>query len=356
MTPSKNKTRVLIVDDSAVVRQIFAKQLARDPSIEVVGTASNPYIARNKIVELEPDVLTLDVEMPRMDGITFLRKLMHYHPMPVVIVSSLTAAKGALALEAIEAGAVEVLCKPGAAYTVGDMSVDLIEKIKAAAQVRFAAPSGDKSKEAPPLARQSLTRTTNKVLAIGTSTGGTEALRRVLPALPRNSPGILIVQHMPEHFTRSFAESLNRECELEVSEAEGGESVVPGMALIAPGNYHMLLRRSGATYITEVKPGPLVNRHRPSVGVLFDSVAKYAGANAVGVIMTGMGDDGADGLKRMREAGAHTIAQDEASCVVFGMPKQAIQRGGACEVVALDAIPGAIVEALDSERSSTDAA
>lgn len=351
MTDSEKKIRVLIVDDSAVVRQVFSRELARDPLIEVVGTASNPYIARNKIVELEPDVLTLDVEMPRMDGITFLRKLMRHHPIPTVIVSSLTKESGALALEAMQAGAVEVLCKPGAAYKVDDMSRDLIHKVKAASRVRVDKRVPRKESE-PALERHSLTRTTNKIIAIGTSTGGTEALRRILPTLPANCPGILIVQHMPEHFTRSFADSLNRQCALEVREAEDGDSVVPGRALIAPGNYHILLSRSGARYHVKVKNGPFVSRHRPSVDVLFKSVAKVAGANAVGVIMTGMGDDGAAGLKEMQDAGAHTISQDEASCVVFGMPKRAIEFGGVDEILALDRIPKAIIAAVESEPSS----
>ena len=346
---ANKKIRVLITDDSAVVRQVFSRELERDPQIEVVGTATDPYVARNKIVKLKPDVLTLDVEMPRMDGITFLRKLMHYYPIPVVIVSSLTPKGGELAMEALQAGAVEVMCKPGAAYKVGDMSVDLIEKVKAAAQVRMDKVAKSRIEAPAPLKRKSLTLTTNKIIAIGTSTGGTEALRRVLPALPDNSPGILIVQHMPEKFTRSFAESLDHLCELKVKEAEDGESVVPGKALIAPGNYHLLLRRSGAHYYAQVKSGPLVNRHRPSVDVLFKSVATYAGRNAVGLIMTGMGDDGAAGLKEMKDAGAPTIAQDETSCVVFGMPKVAIRLGGADKVVPLNRIPNSIIDALERQ-------
>ena len=356
MKPNGNPIRVLVVDDSAVVRQIFSRELARDPVIDVVGTASDPYVARNKIMALRPDVLTLDIEMPRMDGIAFLGKLMRYHPIPTVIVSSLTEANSAVALEALRAGAVEVMCKPGAAYTVGDMSVELIEKVKAAAGVRLEPRHGEAAPPTAPVQRQSLARTTNKVIAIGTSTGGTEALRRVLPALPSNSPGIVIVQHMPEHFTRSFAESLDRESALDVHEAQDGESVVPGKALIAPGNAHLLLRRSGATYFAQVKGGPLVNRHRPSVGVLFDSVARYAGANAVGVILTGMGNDGAEGLKAMRDAGGHTIAQDEASCVVFGMPKQAIEAGAAVEVVSLECVPDAILAAVEGGAGAGRAA
>jgi len=342
------RIRVLIVDDSAVVRQILERELQKDPGIEVVGTAPDPYVARDRIVHLKPDVLTLDIEMPRMDGLTFLRRLMHYFPLPVVIVSSLTAKGGALAMEALDAGAVEVMCKPGASYSVGDMAIEIIEKIKAAAQVRVekreTGAVGDLQLAAGAVQRLSMTQTTNKVLAIGTSTGGTEALRRILPRLPGNAPGIVIVQHMPEHFTRSFAQHLNEMCAIDVKEAEDGDTVAPGKALIAPGNFHMLLQRSGAMYYVQVKQGPLVNRHRPSVDVLFKSVARYAGANAVGVIMTGMGADGAAGLREMRDAGARTIAQDEASCVVFGMPKEAIAMGGAEYIEPLARIPEKMIE------------
>lgn len=336
---------MLVVDDSAMVRQIFGSELARDPEIEVVGTAPDPYVARDKIVTLKPDVVTLDIEMPRMDGVTFLRKLMRHYPLPVIIVSSLTAKGGDLAVEALEAGAVEVMCKPGAAYTVGDMSVELIDKIKAAARVDMSRRVAAKAPASQSTSRLAMTRTTNKVLAIGASTGGTEALARVLSALPPNAPGVVVVQHMPEFFTRSFAERLNGICAIHVKEASDGDSVVPGKALIAPGNYHMLLRRSGAIYYVQVKSGPLVSRHRPSVDVLFKSVARYAGRNAIGVIMTGMGADGADGMKEMHDAGAETIAEDESSCVVFGMPKEAIARGGVDHVVPLDRIPHVALQA-----------
>ncbi len=346
---SNHRVRVLIVDDSATVRQMFTRELARDPEIEVVGTAPDPYVARDKIVQLKPDVITLDIEMPRMDGITFLRKLMVHYPLPVIIVSSLTPAGGELALEALQAGAVDVMCKPGAAYAIGDLSVELADKIKAAAQSNVRSRKSDQPVFQAPVNRLALTRTTHKILAIGASTGGTEALARVLSALPANAPGILVVQHMPEHFTRAFADRLDTLCAIEVSEAKNGDTVSPGKALIAPGNYHMLLRRSGATYCVEVKSGPLVTRHRPSVDVLFKSVARYAGRNAVGVIMTGMGADGADGMKEMHDNGAATIAQDEASCVVFGMPKEAIARGGIDHVVSLDRIPGL---ALDLAQKS----
>lgn len=334
--------RVLIVDDSAVVRKIFTEELSRDPQIEIVGTAPDPYVARDKIVRLNPDVVTLDVEMPRMDGITFLRKLMKFYPLPVIIVSSLTPKGGEIALEAMDAGAVDVICKPGAAYTVGDMSIELMDKIKAAANVDVKK-HGQLSGESKSVSRLSMTRTTNKVVAIGASTGGTQALQFVLTSFPANGPATLIVQHMPEHFTRSFAQRLNSLCAVEVKEAEDGEAVIPGRVLIAPGNKHMLLRRSGARYYVQVKEGPLVCRHRPSVDVLFNSVAAYAGKNAVGVIMTGMGSDGAKGLLKMKATGAVTIAQNESSCVVYGMPKEAVKLGAVDNISSLNHIPKQII-------------
>ena len=314
-----SKIKVLIVDDSAVVRQTLERELSRDNEIEVVGTAPDPFIARDKIVALKPEILLLDIEMPKMDGITFLRKLMKYYPLPVIIVSSLTPKGGELACEAVEAGAVEVLCKPGASYSIGDLTEELIEKIKVCSRIKPHVPVKTEGK--PPPSKLSLTRTTHKIIAIGASTGGTEALKEVLTVLPPNSPGILIVQHMPEHFTKSFAERLNALCSIEVKEAENGDSVTPSRALIAPGNRHMMLRRSGAQYYVEVVEGPLVNRHRPSVDVLFKSVAKYAGKNAVGVILTGMGADGAKGLLEMKQAGAVTVGQNEQTCIVYGMLK-----------------------------------
>jgi two-component system chemotaxis response regulator CheB len=335
--------RVLVVDDSAMVRDVFVKELSRDPEIEVVGSAPDPYVARDKIVQLKPDVVTLDIEMPRMDGITFLRKLIHHYPLPVIIVSSLTEKGGELAVEALDAGAVDVLSKPGAAYTVGDMSVELIDKIKAAARVVVTKrdPGGTPAGAARP--RLAMTRTTNKIVAIGASTGGTQALQGLLTAMPANAPGILVVQHMPEHFTRAFAGRLDQLCAIDVKEAADGDSITPGKALIAPGNYHMLLRRSGARYYVQVKKGPLVSRHRPSVDVLFKSVAKYAGNNAVGAILTGMGKDGAQGMLAMKDNGAITIAQDEASCVVFGMPRAAIELDAVNHVVPLGNIPAALL-------------
>ncbi len=329
----ETKVKVLIVDDSAIVRKILSTHLDQQRGIEVVGTAPDPYIARDKIVALDPDVLTLDVEMPRMDGITFLRKLMQYHPMPVIILSSLTPKGSKTAMEAMEAGAIDVISKPGPAYSVGDACNELVEKIKAASRAKINRKAIVASNA--PVERLSLSETTNKIFAIGASTGGVQALTHVLSALPANSPGTLVVQHMPARFTASFAERLNGECEMEISEAKDGDHVVPGRVLIAPGGYHMMLQRSGANYYVAVKDGPPVCRQRPSVELMFNPVAKFAGANAIGAILTGMGDDGATGLLNMRNAGAHTIAQDEASCVVFGMPKEAIERGGAEKVVPL---------------------
>ena len=338
------KTRVLIVDDSAVVRKILTQALSQDPDIEVVGAAPDPFVARDMIVQLNPDVLTLDIEMPRMDGLTFLRKLMQHHPLPVVILSSLTPEGGAVALEAVDLGAVEVMCKGGTAYALGDMAVQLADKVKSAAQARVRKISADVRVPAAALSRLSLTRTTHAVVAIGASTGGTQALQSLLSALPANTPGIVIVQHMPEHFTRSFADRLNTLCSIEVKEAEDGDTVAPGKALIAPGNFHLSLDRSGAVYRVRVQQGPLINRHRPSVNVLFQSVAQYAGRNAVGVILTGMGNDGAEGMKAMKDHGAATVAQDESTCVVFGMPKEAIATGGVDHVLPLQDIPGKILE------------
>ncbi len=331
--------RVLIVDDSAIVRKILTQELSRHSGIEIVGTAPDPYIARDKIVALNPDVLTLDVEMPRMDGITFLRKLMKHHPMPVIVLSSLTPEGGKTAMEALEAGAVEVMCKPGGAYSVGDMCATLVEKIKAASRARMdRAPAAAALHSVAPAQRLSMAETTNKIFAIGASTGGVQALTCVLSALPANAPGTVVVQHMPAHFTTSFAQRLNTECAVSVKEAEDGDHVVPGRVLIAPGGLHMLLQRSGANYFVALRDGPPVCRQKPSVEVLFNSAAKFAGSNAIGAILTGMGDDGATGLLNMRQAGAHTIAQDEQSCVVFGMPKEAIARGGAERIVSLNKV------------------
>ncbi len=343
ISPLQKKVRVLIVDDSALIRDVFSCELAADPEIEVVGTAPDPYVARDEIVRLQPDVITLDIEMPRMDGLTFLRKLMRHNPMPVVIISSLTPKGGELALAAMDLGAIEVMCKPGSAYSPGDMAMDIREKVKAAAQVKFNGSLNKKPIQATGF-KLSMAKTTNKVVAIGASTGGTQALQYLLSSLPANSPGIIIVQHMPEHFTRSFAARLNATSAIEVKEAEDGDTVSPGKAILAAGNFHLVLDRSGAVYQTRVKSGPLISRHRPSVDILFRSVARIAGRNAIGVILTGMGADGAGGMKEMKDAGAVNIAQDEASCVVYGMPKEAVARGGVDHIVPLSDIPAKILE------------
>ena len=333
MTQQKIKT--LIVDDSAIVRKILSEELSRFPDIDVVGTAPDPFVARDKILKLQPQVITLDIEMPRMDGLTFLRKLMKHFPLPVIIVSSLTPKGSKMALEAMEIGAIDVIGKPGGSYSVGDMSGMLAEKIRIASVANIRHRCGYESNSEKPEPMGALAETTNKVIAIGASTGGTEALKDVLSRMPPNSPGIVVVQHMPANFTTAFAERLNGLSQITVKEAEDNDAVVQGTAVIAPGNYHMLLRRSGARYYVEVKDGPRVLHQRPSVDVLFKSTAKYAGSNSIGVILTGMGSDGAEGLLEMKQAGARTIAQDEKTCVVFGMPKEAIKIGAADKVVPL---------------------
>ncbi|MFP4055026.1 MAG: chemotaxis response regulator protein-glutamate methylesterase, partial [Phycisphaerae bacterium] len=347
MTLSRRNIKVLIVDDSAVVRQVLSKELSRARDLEVVGTATDPFVARDKIVQLKPDVITLDMEMPRMDGLTFLQKLMKHYPLPVVVVSSLTPEGSETSLAALEAGAVDVVCKPGSMYSVGELSDTLIEKIRIASCVRSFRKSSEKKTTRPnPIASVALGQTTHKILAIGASTGGTEAIKAVLTRLPVSTPGTVIVQHMPEHFTAAFAERLNGICAMEVREARNGDAVVPGVALLAPGNYHMALKRSGARYFVEIKNGPRVHHQRPAVDVLFHSVANHAGKNAVGAILTGMGADGAAGLLAMRNAGAHTIAQDEQTCVVYGMPKEAVKLEAVEQVVPLDRIAQKLLDAL----------
>jgi two-component system chemotaxis response regulator CheB len=344
-------TRVLVVDDSAVVRGVLIRTLEREPDIEVVGGAPDPYVAREMLVERSPDVVLLDIEMPRMDGLTFLAKIMEHRPTAVIIVSSLTPRGSDIALEALRLGAVDVMCKPGAAYTIGDLGAELIERVRVAARVNLQSFSQSRVERAVRIPTTALLRTTNQVLAVGASTGGTVAIEELLVRMPATSPGIVIVQHMPEHFTTSFAQRLDGLCAINVREAQPGDSVVTGVALIAPGGKHMLLRRDGARYCVDVRQGPPVNRHRPSVDVLFRSVATTAGRNAIGVILTGMGADGARGLYEMKQAGARTIAQDEATSVVFGMPKVAIEQGGVDEILPLLRIPERLCSLLQGETS-----
>ncbi|MBR0566958.1 chemotaxis response regulator protein-glutamate methylesterase [Azoarcus sp. L1K30] len=354
------KIKVLIVDDSAVVRQAISQTLAADPGIEVIAAAADPLFAMRKMEAQWPDVIILDIEMPRMDGLTFLKKIMSERPTPVVICSSLAERGAEATMNALSAGAVSIITKPkmGVKQFLEDSANDVVRAVKAAARanMRRLGPRTAVSTPLPKLSADavitsglgsgaSMVRTTDCVVAIGTSTGGTQALESVLTRLPPVCPGIVIVQHMPERFTAMFAERLNSLCEIDVREARHGDRVVPGRALIAPGGKHMLLARSGAQYTVEVIDGPLINRHRPSVDVLFRSCAKFAGRNAVGVIMTGMGDDGARGLKEMHDAGASTVAEDESSCVVFGMPKEAIKLGAVDTVLPLDRIPAAILRA-----------
>lgn len=329
------KIRVLIVDDSAIVRKMLSEALAAESDLEVVGTAPDPFVARDKILSLRPDVLTLDIEMPRMDGLTFLKKLMRFHPLPVIVISSLAQSSSQTALEALQCGAVEVLAKPGGPYSVGELKQDLPQKVRAAAHARVgkAKPMLSAPTPAAPLVLSGAS--TSTVIAIGASTGGTEAVREVLTALPANMPGILIVQHIPAVFSLAFANRLNDLCKLRVKEAADGDRLTAGLALIAPGNFHMTLRRAGGEYRVSVQNGPRICYQRPSVDVLFESVAAVAKGDAIGAILTGMGSDGAQGLLKMKRAGARTLAQDEASCVVFGMPREAIRVGAADRVVPL---------------------
>jgi two-component system chemotaxis response regulator CheB len=345
------KIRVLIVDDSAVVRQTLSILLSSDPEIEVTGTAADPFVAAERMSDQVPDVITLDIEMPRMDGLTFLRKIMTQHPIPVVICSSLADEGAQSTLKALEYGAVEIIAKPrlGTRQFLEESRTIICEAVKGAARARLGSIRSEHVVEPKltadailPQATHAMAETTEKVIVVGASTGGTEALRSLLEPLPADAPGIVIVQHMPELFTRAFANRLNGLCAITVKEAETNDTVLRGHALIAPGNHHMLLRRSGARYFVEIKDGPLVCRHRPSVDVLFRSAARYAGPNAVGVILTGMGDDGARGMLEMKQAGAYNIAQDEATSVVFGMPKEAIKLNGVNKVMALSQIPSAI--------------
>jgi two-component system chemotaxis response regulator CheB len=339
----ESKIKVLVVDDSAIVRKVLTDTLSTEPDIEIVGTAPDPFVARDKILSLNPDVVTLDIEMPRMDGVTFLRKLMHYHPMPVIVISSLGVASGRAALEALAAGAIDVLAKPGGPQSVGELSLGLASKIRTAkvAKVRRIPPKVSTTPPTRFVAEQSFPA--SSVIAIGASTGGTEAIQAILSELPENSPGIVITQHIPAVFSRSFANRLNELCTVRVREAENGDRVEPGLVLVAPGNFHMLLRGAPTGYRVEIKDGPMVCFQRPAVDVLFHSVAQVAGPNATAAILTGMGSDGALGMLALKKAGARTIAQDEATCVVFGMPKEAIRHGAVDRVLPLAAIPGAIL-------------
>ena len=343
--------KVLVVDDSALVRKLLSSELSRYDDITVVGTAVDPYNAREQIIALAPDVITLDIEMPRMDGLSFLVKLMKHYPIPVVIVSSLTPANSDAAIRALSLGAVDVIAKPGSARTVPDVSRQLVQSIRAASRaqvhkrVEQASGSATGVRPTPALAGLSMT---HKVIALGASTGGTQALEAVLTQLPSSMPGIVVCQHMPARFTTSFARRLNACCELEIREAADGDAVLPGLVLLAPGDLHMMLSLSGAQYQVRVKDGPRVHHQRPAVDVLFSSVAKYAGCNAIGAIFTGMGADGARGLLQMRDAGAHTIAQNEETCVVFGMPREAIRLGAAAEILPLGDIALALQHAVAS--------
>lgn len=350
--------KVLVVDDSALVRQVVTELLSQDPAVRVIGAAADPLFAMERMRQTWPDVIVLDIEMPRMDGITFLKKLMAERPTPVVVCSTLTEHGTETTMQAIAAGAVEILSKPklGVKQHLQESRLQFLDAVKAAASAKVQRLSGQRVapprtakpgvETGPPLSTQAMARTTERIVAIGTSTGGTQALEVVLSALPRVSPGLVIVQHMPEKFTAAFAARLDSLCAIEVREARPNDRVIPGRALIAPGGRHMLLKRSGAQYLVDVVDGPLVNRHRPSVDALFRSVAKYAGSNALGILMTGMGDDGASGLLEMRQAGAYTMAQDEATCVVYGMPKEAVKRGAAMEVRPLHSIAAAITADL----------
>ncbi len=343
----RRRIRVLIVDDSAVVRKFFTQELSKFDDIEVIGSAVDPYAARDRILRQKPDVITLDIEMPRMDGLSFLAKLMKHLPLPVVIVSSMAPENSPTALRALQLGAVEVVSKPGTQFSTPDV-MKLVRAVRAASRANVTRlPDTAQAAEVAPAPDLSHLETTHKILAIGASTGGTTAIESVMRRLPANTPGTVIVQHMPAGFTRSFSERLNQICPMRIKEARNGDAVVPGLALIAPGNHHMLLERSGARFQVRLKGGPPVHHQRPAVDILFYSVAKCAGRNALGVILTGMGADGAKGMLAMRESGSVTLAQDEASCIVFGMPKEAIEKGAVERIVSLDQMPQAILHSLE---------
>ncbi len=340
------KIKVLIVDDSAVVRKVLSGLINNEPDMEVIATAPDPYSARDKLVSLKPDVMTLDIEMPRMDGLTFLKKLMHYFPIPVVIVSSVTKQGCQVSMKALELGAVSVVPKPSEAYSIESIEGKLIEAVRSASFARIKKIEKKELKKQPSLIQ---IKTTNKIIAIGASTGGTEALKEVITTLPKNSPGLVVVQHMPSGFTAAFAERLNQLSEIDVKEAKDGDSVLPGTCLIAPGDFHMLLRRDGAKYIVRLKKGPQVWHQRPAVDVLFKSVSEYGGSNAIGVILTGMGKDGAQGMRLMKDAGSINIAQDEQTSIVYGMPKAAFETGAVDYVVPLSDVSNKIIDIVNNK-------
>ncbi|HOQ80711.1 MAG TPA: chemotaxis response regulator protein-glutamate methylesterase [Candidatus Cloacimonadota bacterium] len=343
------KIKVLVVDDSAVIRRVLTKIIDNEPDMEVVGTAPNPYIARDKLVLSKPDVMTLDIEMPKMDGLTFLKKVMRHFPVPTIIVSSVTKKGCETSMKALEIGAVNVIPKPSEAYSIDSIEKELIKAIRAAAfanvKARNIDPVQTDKKNLQPIS----IATTNKIIAIGASTGGTEAIKDVLVQLPANTPGIVMVQHMPPSFTTAFAERLNSLCKIEVKEAQDGDVVYPGLALLAPGDFHMVLRREGARYFVRVKEGPQVWHQRPAVDILFKSVAQFAGRNALGVLLTGMGKDGAQGMQLMKEQGSINIAQDEKTSVVFGMPRAAIETGAVDYIESLHNIPEKIIYLINNK-------
>lgn len=341
-----NVIRVLIVDDSAIVRKMLSHQFSRVPDLEVVGVAPDAYVARDMIVAAKPHVITLDLEMPRMDGLTFLRKLMQHHPMPVVVFSSLTEDGSDLALEALQAGAVDVICKPGPMQDVASVTEELVAKIKDAAKANVRRPVAVAERSLSSMWPSTEIEAARKVVAIGASAGGTSALEVILQSMPGNAPGCIITQHMPPFFIPGLAARLNQHSKMDVKQAEDGDLVLPGIVLIAPGDKHLLLRCSGTRCYVTIKDGPRVNGHRPSVDVMFQSVAKAAKADAVGVLLTGMGKDGAQGLLEMREAGAGTIVQDEATCVVFGMPRAAIELGAVEHISRLERISSEILRVV----------
>lgn len=348
--------RVLVVDDSALVRRILSDALSKHDDIEVVGTATDPYVARERIVQLRPDVITLDIEMPRMDGLSFLSKLMKHFPIPVVVVSSLTQENSETALRALALGAVDVIAKPGSSLAAADIVDELAQAVRTASHARVVK-RAEPTDTAPVFTRPAIAtiESTHKLIALGASTGGTQALERVLRSFPVDAPATVIVQHMPEHFTASFAKRLDTVCAMSVREAKDGDYLAPGLALVAPGGKHLIVQASGARWVARVKDGPKVHHQRPAVDVTFQSVARAAGRNAVAALLTGMGADGAKGMLAMREAGAYTVAQDEASCVVYGMPREAVKLGAAVEVLPLDHVADALLHAVRTPAGTSAA-